>query len=173
MPLLIANQQLTKHSYYAASAPRGAGHPPLESTLECDVAVVGGGLAGLSAAIELAQRGYNVVVLEAQQVGWGASGRNGGQVIAGLACDQSVIERQLGQTASRAVRDMTMEALRLIGERRERFDIECDWRSGYLSLAVNASKARDLQTWQAQMQRAYGYETQWIAPAYMPKWIAS
>ena len=173
MPLLIANQQLTKHSYYVARAPRGAGHPPLESTLECDVAVVGGGLAGLSAAIELAQRGYNVVVLEAQQVGWGASGRNGGQVIAGLACDQSVIERQLGQTASRAVWNMTMEALRLIGERRERFDIECDWRSGYLSLAVNARKARDLQTWQAQMQRAYGYETQWIAPADMPKWIAS
>ena len=173
MPLLIANQQLTKHSYYVARAPRGAGRPPLESTLECDVAVVGGGLAGLSAVIELAQRGYKVVVLEAQQVGWGASGRNGGQVIAGLACDQSVIERQLGQTASRAVWNMTMEALRLIGERRERFDIECDWRSGYLSLAVNARKARDLQTWQAQMQRAYGYETQWIAPADMPKWIAS
>ena len=173
MPLLSADQQLTKHSYYVASAPRGAGHAALESALECDVAVVGGGLAGLSAAIELAQRGYSVVVLEAQQVGWGASGRNGGQVIAGLACDQSVIERQLGDTASRVVWDMTMEALRLIGERRERFAIDCDWRSGYLSLAVNARKAKALQTWQAHMQRAYGYETQWIAPADMPQWIAS
>ena len=173
MPLLSADQQLTKHSYYVASAPRGAGHAALESALECDVAVVGGGLAGLSAAIELAQRGYSVVVLEAQQVGWGASGRNGGQVIAGLACDQSVIERQLGDTASRVVWDMTMEALRLIGERRERFAIDCDWRSGYLSLAVNARKAKALQTWQAHMQRAYRYETQWIAPAEMPQWIAS
>ena len=173
MPLLSADQQLTKHSYYVASAPRGAGHAALESAVECDVAVVGGGLAGLSAAIELAQRGYSVVVLEAQQVGWGASGRNGGQVIAGLACDQSVIERQLGETASRAVWDMTMEALRLIGERRERFDIDCDWRSGYLSLAENARKAKELQTWQAHMQRAYSYETQWIAPAEMPHWIAS
>ncbi|MEP7299784.1 MAG: FAD-binding oxidoreductase [Burkholderiales bacterium] len=173
MTLLSADQQLTKHSYYVATAPRGAGHGALESALDCDVAVVGGGLAGLSAAIELAQRGYSVVVLEAQQVGWGASGRNGGQVIAGLACDQSVIERQLGETASRAVWDMTMEALRLIGERRERFDIDCDWRSGYVSLAVNARKATELQTWQAHMQRAYGYETQWISPADMPRWIAS
>ena len=173
MTLLSADQQLTKHSYYAATAPRDAGHEVLESALECDVAVVGGGLAGLSAAIELAQRGYSVVVLEAQRVGWGASGRNGGQVIAGLACDQSVIERQLGDTASRAVWDMTMEALRLIGERRERFDIDCDWRSGYLSLAVNARKAKDLQTWQAHMQHAYGYDALWIAPADMPQWIAS
>ncbi len=173
MPLLSADQQLTKHSYYVASAPRGAGHAALDSALECDVAVVGGGLAGLSAAIELAQRGYSVIVLEAQQVGWGASGRNGGQVIAGLACDQSVIEQQLGDTASRAVWDMTMEALRLIGERRERFDIDCDWRSGYLSLAVNSRKAKELQTWQAHMRRAYGYQTQWIAPADMPHWIAS
>ena len=173
MTLLSADQQLTKHSYYVATAPRGAGYPALESALECDVAIVGGGLAGLSAAVELAQRGYSVVVLEAQQVGWGASGRNGGQVIAGLACDQSVIEQQLGATASRAVWDMTMEALRLIGERRERFDIDCDWRSGFLSVAVNARKADDLRTWQAHMQRTYGYETTWIAPDEMPKWIAS
>jgi gamma-glutamylputrescine oxidase len=173
MTLLRADQQLTKHSYYVATAPRGPGHSALESALECDVAVVGGGLAGLSAAIELAQRGYSVIVLEAQQVGWGASGRNGGQVIAGLACDQSVIEQQLGDTASRAVWDMTMEALRLIGERRERFEIDCDWRSGYLSLAVNARKAKELQTWQAHMQRAYSYDTRWIAPQDMPQWIAS
>jgi gamma-glutamylputrescine oxidase len=173
MPLLRADQQLTMHSYYVASAPRGARHEALASEVECDVAVVGGGLAGLSAAIELAQRGYSVVVLEAQQVGWGASGRNGGQVIAGLACDQSVVEQQLGATASRSVWDMTMEALRLIGERRERFDIDCDWRSGFLSLAVGARKARALQTWQAHMTRTCGYETEWISPADMPRWIAS
>ena len=173
MTLLSADQQLTKHSYYAATAPRESGHAALTAALECDVAVVGGGLAGLSAAIELAQRGYQVVVLEAQQVGWGASGRNGGQVIAGLACDQSVIEDQLGDTASRAVWDMTMEALRLIHERIARFDIDCDWRSGFLSVAVNTRKAKALQTWQAHMQRAYGYDTHWIAPAEMPRWIAS
>ena len=173
MSLLSADQQLTKNSYYAATALRDRGFGSLQSNAECDVAVVGGGLAGLSAAIELADRGYSVIVLEARQVGWGASGRNGGQVIAGLACDQSVIEQQLGTGASREVWNMTLEALRLIGERRERFDIDCDWRSGYLSVAVGARKARELQTWQAHMRRAYDHSTQWIAPADLPQWIAS
>ena len=173
MSLLSADQPLTKNSYYAATALRDRGFRSLQSNAECDVAVVGGGLAGLSAAIELADRGYSVVVLEARQVGWGASGRNGGQVIAGLACDQSVIEQQLGAQASREVWNMTLEALRLIGERRERFDIDCDWRSGYLSVAVGARKARALQAWQAHMQRSYSYTTQWIAPADLPQWIAS
>ncbi len=173
MSLLSADQQLTKNSYYAATAQRDRGFGALQSNAECDVAIVGGGLAGLSAAIELADRGYSVVVLEARQVGWGASGRNGGQVIAGLACDQSVIEQQLGAESSRDVWNMTLEALRLIGERRERFDIDCDWRSGYLSVAVGARKARELQTWQAHMQRTYDYTTKWVAPADLPQWIAS
>jgi len=128
------------------------------------VAVVGGGLAGLSAAIELAQRGYRVIVLEARQVGWGASGRNGGQVIAGLACDQSVIERQLGDTASRAVWGMTTEALRLITERRGRFDIECDWRSGYSASPSARARPGSCRPGRRTCSAPYGYETQWIAP---------
>jgi gamma-glutamylputrescine oxidase len=85
MSLLRIDQELTKNSYYAATAQRTRRFEALDASAECDVAVVGGGLAGLSAAIELADRGYSVVVLEAHEVGWGASGRNGGQAIAGLA----------------------------------------------------------------------------------------
>ncbi len=173
MSLLRIDQNLTKNSYYAATAPRESRHPTLQSAVDCDVAVVGGGLAGLSAAIELADRGYSVVLLEARQVGWGASGRNGGQALVGLACDQSVIESQLGREAARRVWDMTLEAIRLIRQRCERFAIDCDWRDGYLSLAVNERKARELRSWQAQMQRDYGFETTWIEPAEMPRWIAS
>jgi gamma-glutamylputrescine oxidase len=173
MSLLSADQQLTKNSYYAATAPREQSFPALQSNVDCDVAVVGGGLAGLSAAIELADRGFSVVLLEARQVGWGASGRNGGQAIAGLACDQDVIEAQLGRDASRRVWDMTLEAIRLIGERIERFGIDCDWRSGYLGVAVNERKARLLRASHDEMQRDYGYETTWIEPKDMPKWIAS
>ena len=173
MSLLSTDRQLTKNSYYVATAPRQRRFAALQSNVDADVAVVGGGLAGLSAAIELADRGYSVVLLEARQVGWGASGRNGGQAIAGLACDQSVIEAQLGREASRRVWDMTLEAIRLIGERRERFGIDCDWRDGYLGLAVSARKARELRGWHDQMRADYGYETTWIGPQEMPGWIAS
>jgi len=173
MSLLSTDQQLTKNSYYAATAQRESRFSSLQSNVDCDVAVVGGGLAGLSAAIELADRGYRVVLLEARQVGWGASGRNGGQVIAGLACEQSVIEAQLGIEASRRVWDMTLEAIALIDERRERFGIACDWQAGYLSLAVNQRKADELRAWHDHMQRNYGYRAQWISPQEMPQWIAS
>ena len=173
MSLFRADQQLTQHSYYAATAPRDLSFATLQSDEEADVAVVGGGLAGLSAAIELADRGYSVTLLEAQHVGWGASGRNGGQVIAGLACDQSTIEAQLGTGEARRVWEMTLEALRLIDERRARFAIDCDWQAGFLSVAVGERKARELRVWHERMQQAYGYETRWIGPADMPQWIAS
>ena len=173
MSLLSADPQLTKNSYYAATAPREQRFPALQSNLDSDVAVVGGGLAGLSAAIELAERGFSVVLLEAREVGWGASGRNGGQVIAGLACEQSTIEQQIGEAESRKVWGMTLEALRLIGDRRVRFGIDCDWQPGYLSVAIGARKARALQTWQQHMQRAYAYDTQWIGPQDLAGWIAS
>ncbi len=173
MSLLEIDRTLTRNSYYAATALRDRVFVPLQSNEQCDVAIVGAGLAGLSAAIELADRGFDVIVLEAQQVGWGASGRNGGQAIAGLACDQSVIEAQLGRAASRRVWDMTLEAIALIGERRERFGIDCDWRAGYLGLAVNARKARELRRWHEQMAVDYAYHTTWIDPKDMPGWVAS
>jgi gamma-glutamylputrescine oxidase len=173
MTLLRTDQALSRHSYYAATVPKVAAHGALQGTVDCDVAVVGGGLAGLSAAIELADRGYRVVLLEAQRLGWGASGRNGGQALAGLACEQDVIEAQLGREEARRIWAMTIEALALIGERRARFGIDCDWRAGYLSVAVGARKAAELQRWQHRMASDYGHETTWIPSAELPGWIAS
>jgi gamma-glutamylputrescine oxidase len=118
MNFLQTDQDLARDSFYAATVARSAAHPPLQGDLEADVVVVGGGLAGLSAAIELADLGYGVTLLEARQVGWGASGRNGGQAIAGLACEQSVIEEQLGLSEAKRVWAVTMEALDLIGQAR-------------------------------------------------------
>jgi gamma-glutamylputrescine oxidase len=173
MNLQGTDDKLARNSYYDATAPRTQGFAALQNDVQCDVAVVGGGLAGLSAAIELADRGYSVVLLEARRVGWGASGRNGGQALAGLACDQSVIEDQLGLGAARQVWDMTLEALDLIAQRCQRFNIDCEWQPGYLSLAVNARKARALRASHEHMQAIYGYTAQWIETQDMPKWIAS
>ncbi len=173
MDFLGTDTDLASHSYYAATAPRMRAFPALEGRVDADVAVVGGGLAGLSAAIELADRGFDVVLLEARQIAWGASGRNGGQALVGLACDAHEIERQLGLAESQRIWAMTVEALHLIQQRCRRFDIDCDWRPGFLNLAVTARKARQLQAWQSHVQRHYGHACRWIAPPEMPAWIAS
>jgi gamma-glutamylputrescine oxidase len=173
MDLLSADRELTRNSYYAATAAREQAFPPLQGAQSCDVAVVGGGLAGLSAALELVERGFSVTLLEARELGWGASGRNGGQAIHGLACDQDTIEQQLGLDEARRVWYMSIEALDLLRERIRRHAIACDWRDGYLGLATSARKGRELQAWAERMASVYGYTQQSISPADMPGWIAS
>lgn len=173
MPLLDADRELTRDSYYEATAPRGAAHPPLQGEAHADVAVVGGGLAGLAAALELAERGLDVVLLEARTLGFGASGRNGGQAIHGLACDQSVVEAQLGDADARLVWDMTIEALDLMRERIARHAIDCEWQDGYLGLATSARKGRELAGWADRIERVYGYPLTRIGAAEIGDWIAS
>ncbi len=129
--MLASEQGLIQNSYYTVSANAQTAYTPLQEDVEVDVCVVGGGLAGLSAAIELKDRGFSVLVLEAETVGWGASGRNGGQLIAGFACDQSVIEKAVGIDASRDAWDITIAALDLVRERVKRFDIKCDLVDGF------------------------------------------
>ena len=167
------DRELARDSYYAATAVRAARHPALQGDVDCDVAIVGGGLAGLSAAIELADRGFSVRVLEAQQLGSGASGRNGGQAIHGLACDMAEIEAQLGTADARRVFDMTIDALDLIQARIARFRIACDWQPGWLGVATSAAKARALLAGADDLERRYGYPLTRIGRAELPRWIDS
>jgi gamma-glutamylputrescine oxidase len=173
MSFLQIDQDLARDSYYAATAPRTQAWPELQSSVSVDVAVVGGGLAGLSAALELAARGHKVALLEAKRVAWGASGRNGGQALAGLACDHAVIESQLGLESARQVWDMSFEAIDLIHRRMAEHQIDCDWQSGFLSLAINAKKGAALRQWRDHMAQGYGYATEWIEPSDMGRWIDS
>ncbi|MDA8254947.1 MAG: FAD-binding oxidoreductase [Betaproteobacteria bacterium] len=166
--------ELTRHSYYEASVTRPPASASLAGRVTADVCVVGGGYAGLSAALELAERGYSVALLEAQQVGWGASGRNGGQALVGFGfAGQEAIEVQLHAADARRAWDISVEALRLLRARIDKHAIACDYVAGHLSLAVNARKARALEAWVRHVGHAYGYPLQFIGPAEVGDWIAS
>jgi gamma-glutamylputrescine oxidase len=157
--LLDSDTQLNQKSYYEASVLREPLMPPLQGDLTADVLVVGAGFAGLSSAIELAQRGYKVVVLEADRICSGASGRNGGQAIVGYASGQEPFEQQLGRAQARLAWDMSLEAIDLIDERIAQFQIACDRVHGYLYVADSPRKARALEADMQALQEDYGFSS--------------
>jgi len=132
-------------SYYAASAHAAPARPTLEGAIECDVCVVGAGIAGCSSALHLAQAGLSVVLLEQHRVSWGASGRSGGQALCGIAAGQTKLERLIGAADARAVWDVSVEGLTLMRELIRRYSIECDWAEGFLYTAVKPRHVRELQ----------------------------
>lgn len=172
--LLKKEALLTRGSYYEASVERASAFAPLDGRIMADVCVVGGGYAGLSAALELAARGYAVALLEAQRVGWGASGRNGGQVIVGYGFGgEDAIEAQLPAEDVKRAWDITVEGVQLLRERIITHAIDCDFVPGYLTLAVNARKTRALQARLSHMANAYEYPTQFISHDEIGHWISS
>lgn len=166
--------ELTRGSWYEASVTRPPAAPALAGSIETDVCVVGGGYAGLSAALELAERGYAVTLLEARQVGWGASGRNGGQALVGFGfAGQEAIEVQLPAADARRTWEVSVDAMHLLHARIERHAIDCDYIPGHLMLAVNARKTRELDAWAQRVAHAYAYPLQSVGPAEIGGWIAS
>jgi gamma-glutamylputrescine oxidase len=141
--------------FYTATAHPYRPYPPLAGALDVDVAVIGGGYTGLNCAIELADRGYRVCVLEARHIGWGCSGRNGGQVIRGIAAFER-LRRHMGEDNARAAWRMGVEALDLVWQRIDRFGIDCDAVRGYFDAACSARQMRELVR-STELQRRLGY----------------
>ncbi len=161
-------------SWYAASTTIPPVRRALTGERRCDVAIVGAGYTGLSAALHLAEAGLDVVVLEANRVGWGASGRNGGQLVTGLRRDQDVLERSLGRATARALFALAEDAKRLVHTLCRRHQIACDWRSGYVYALGRQHQASTLRRYVDYLQEVYGYPHARFVPAEeMPAFVAS
>jgi gamma-glutamylputrescine oxidase len=148
-------------SWYAASAPDFPAQAALEGTLQADVCILGAGITGLSTAIELAEAGLSVVVLEAQRVGWGASGRSGGQAIFGFGCDQSKITQAVGLADSKRLFDWSLEGLDLIKQRCTQYGIDCDWRDIHAHVPIKPRHITELKSWQQDLAENFDYPLQW------------
>ncbi|ANY90659.1 MULTISPECIES: NAD(P)/FAD-dependent oxidoreductase [Pseudomonas] len=122
-------------SYYAASSLPHTVYPALEGEHSADVCIVGGGYSGLNTAIELAERGLSVILLEARRIGWGASGRNGGQLIRGVGHGLEQFLPIIGEQGVHSLKLMGLEAVDIVRERVERHAIACDLTWGYCDLA--------------------------------------
>jgi gamma-glutamylputrescine oxidase len=143
-------------SYYAlgnSAVPRAS----LRGEVRADVAVLGGGIAGCAAALHLAKRGYRVALLEARAVGFGASGRSGGQTIFGLAASQQKLEREVGREDAHRLFDLSIEALDLTQSLIREHSIDCDYRPNHLHVAVKPRHVRELDLWTRELHDDYGY----------------
>lgn len=148
-------------SWYAASAAPLPEQPALHGRLDADVCILGAGFTGLSAALDLAEAGYRVVMLEAERIGWGASGRNGGQAIVGYGCEQSTLQHLLGDDAARRLFDLSREGMELLRDRIARHRIACDWRDGYAHVPIKPRQERELRADIVDMAQRYDYPLEW------------
>ncbi|MFA5677810.1 MAG: FAD-binding oxidoreductase [Pseudomonas sp.] len=162
------------NSWYLASCNRELELDFLQGEVQADVCVIGGGFTGINTAIELAQRGLTVVLLEAHRIGWGASGRNGGQLIRGVGHDVDQFANTLGSDGVRDLKLMGIEAVQLVRQRIEQFQIECDLTWGYCDLA---NKPRHMDGFRADREEllalGYPHELKLIEPGQMHSVVGS
>ncbi|HEY9012905.1 MAG TPA: FAD-binding oxidoreductase, partial [Devosia sp.] len=139
-------------SYYAATARDKGVRPRLEGEVTADICVIGAGFTGISAGLALAERGYAVVVVEAERIGFGASGRNGGQIVNGYSRDLQVIEKRYGSDKARALGVMSLEGGNIIRERIKKYAIECDHQPGNFLAAFSDKQLQGMEetkrTWE-------------------------
>jgi len=146
-------------SYYAATAHAAPGHPAVASDVTVDVCVVGAGITGCATALELAERGFKVALVEAERVGWGASGRSGGQAIFGFGTDMARIAAQAGPESARRMWDVSIEALQWVRDRVARHGIDCDLHWGHMHVATKPRQRDELLDLQRELAETYDYHS--------------
>ncbi|WP_273393966.1 NAD(P)/FAD-dependent oxidoreductase [Actinobacillus porcinus] len=147
-----------KKTYYYDSRNLDIIRPHLAQNAEADVCVIGAGFGGLSAALELAEQGKSVIVLEGARIGFGASGRSGGQAINGFEDGIDEYVEQFGFEMTQNLWQMSLEAIDIIDERIAKYGIQCDWKKGYATLALNHRRMDDLLSIEKSSREVFGYD---------------
>lgn len=156
-------------SYYAATVNDTTRYPRLEGTIKADVAVIGGGFSGISTALALAERGYSVALVEANRIGWGASGRNGGQMIYGIS-GEGAIKRQLGETGLKLIRDIRYRGHDIIEERVRKYQIDCSLKHGWMEAAARPKHMTSLRhCYDGLVRDGHSDTIELIEPEDMPR----
>jgi gamma-glutamylputrescine oxidase len=163
-----------QHNYYRASANPTANYPALQGAVTTDVCVIGGGVAGCSAALHLAQRGLRVILLEAEAIGFGASGRSGGQLLPGYSSGQSILREQLGKDVARQLWDFSAEAVQLSTQLIDTHQIDCDLHHGHLNVAIKPRQHHELRVYQRELEDQYHYDSlRWLERDELTTWLAT
>jgi gamma-glutamylputrescine oxidase len=160
------------HSYYAATAHAWRPRAFDGANCSCDVAVIGGGFTGLSAALACAERGFSVILIEREHIGFGASGRNGGQLIPGLRWSASELEEEFGRDRANALFDLCWRDNR-VKARIEKHGIDCDLKAGHLEAAWTPKDFDAMRREAGHLADRFGYRTDVVAKGDMGKHIAS
>lgn len=160
MDLLYSNDKRAQYpqSWYAATANALPEFDSLKGANTADVCVVGAGYTGLSAALHLAEAGFDVVLLDAHRVGFGASGRNGGQLGSGQRQDQDALEKMVGQVDARHLWDLGEEAKTLVKDLIARHGIDCHLRPGIAWTGFSKGEVQHLHDYAEKLQTVYGYD---------------
>ncbi len=145
-------------SYYTASVEIPTARPKAEGKLDCDVCVIGGGFMGLSSALHLAEKGFKVVLLEANRVGWGASGRNGGQVGTGQRVDQDSLEKMVGEARAKELWQLGLDSVSLVKQLIERHGIDCHFLPGIIHADHRARFVPESRAYAEKLRDRYGYD---------------
>jgi glycine/D-amino acid oxidase-like deaminating enzyme len=139
------------NSYYAATIRTPTNYPVLKGRVSTDICVVGGGFTGVATALTLAERGYSVALVEANRIGWGASGRNGGQIISGMS-GLAKIAKRYGDGIAATVRELKWRGNDIIRERVDKYGIDCDLKNGYVEVATRRRQVADLEEYAAERE---------------------